>query len=792
MMMLFLPVTLLSTPLGQYVGEHVDVKIIQSVAGILVMCVALFQLWRNQELIATFLSKKGRFFVAKQPLEKQGIVGQQVEMPHVISFHDLPAQVEDDPSRAALDALAQAPWDATVQESGKSAEQKQPRESRRSIGHIKKRLSQQFAGQAKNAISSMSQTFKTRSEPPKEPVFFMIGSQRSGSNWLRTMLGQREDLAGPHPPHILREFSPILGKFGNLEDGGLKILVDHVLTFVERNQVQWQDKHGKPVRFNRDDALFAIGPKCAKLDRDANGNVDPIYYLIALLDFVMDCYAAANDKRTWICKSMGNSKYHKELLHFYTEKRLRYLYLVRDPRDVAMSFMKTPVGDCHYYSILEKWCRLQKQVIPIKQETPHLVMEVRYESLITSKENKNRVIADIFEFIGKRRFGQLLRKGSVLALEPVDELIAKSGKGKEAATAKGLSVQFQNLAKGEEFAKGQMKKWLNGKEPLSRQELQLIESVAHETMDALGYDTHVVNIDSPPTVFTDIEIADFERLNKEGIIQMNTDLMKENPEDLERRLVQSEVLGLPPTLIPKKEADLDNESEITLSSIHPFDSTRDLMPVAAARHYSWPQVQDEHTLPGYLSEAELQSRIQIQKEQSFSLGEGLEVRCAAVTQRGYYPNEAKLNQDVFVTTEIVKGEKVFYGVFDGHGTTGTECSTFARDNVVRLLRTAIVNEKNEAHSALTSAHKMTNTLLAESTIDDALSGTTAVGLYMDGLNCYVSNIGDSKAIVGTIVSDDSLSKTWFTSSSLSTSQVQCSLSIRCSCSFIRIPWLNED
>ena len=37
------------------------------------------------------------------------------------------------------------------------------------------------------------------------PVFFMIGAQRSGSNWLRTMLNEREDLAGPHPPHILRE-----------------------------------------------------------------------------------------------------------------------------------------------------------------------------------------------------------------------------------------------------------------------------------------------------------------------------------------------------------------------------------------------------------------------------------------------------------------------------------------------------------------------------------------------------------------------------------------------------------
>lgn len=65
------------------------------------------------------------------------------------------------------------------------------------------------------------------------PVFFMIGSQRSGSNWLRTTLDEREDLAGPHPPHIVRDFMPILHKFGDLDNGErLRVLMDHVCTFV--------------------------------------------------------------------------------------------------------------------------------------------------------------------------------------------------------------------------------------------------------------------------------------------------------------------------------------------------------------------------------------------------------------------------------------------------------------------------------------------------------------------------------------------------------------------------------
>ena len=87
---------------------------------------------------------------------------------------------------------------------------------------------------------------KAKSSVPTTLVFFMIGSQRSGSNWLRTMMDEREDLASPHPPHIMRDFSPILERYGDLqEECNLKTLVDHVCAFVENNQVSWTDKHSQ-------------------------------------------------------------------------------------------------------------------------------------------------------------------------------------------------------------------------------------------------------------------------------------------------------------------------------------------------------------------------------------------------------------------------------------------------------------------------------------------------------------------------------------------------------------------
>ncbi len=68
-----------------------------------------------------------------------------------------------------------------------------------------------------------------------------IGTQRSGSNLLRTMLNQLPEIAAPHPPHILRTFEPLLPIYGDLDqNGNFESLVNDVCSWVERNPVTWQ------------------------------------------------------------------------------------------------------------------------------------------------------------------------------------------------------------------------------------------------------------------------------------------------------------------------------------------------------------------------------------------------------------------------------------------------------------------------------------------------------------------------------------------------------------------------
>ncbi|KAL0457305.1 UNVERIFIED_CONTAM: putative protein phosphatase 2C 35 [Sesamum latifolium] len=120
-----------------------------------------------------------------------------------------------------------------------------------------------------------------------------------------------------------------------------------------------------------------------------------------------------------------------------------------------------------------------------------------------------------------------------------------------------------------------------------------------------------------------------------------------------------------------------------------------------------------------------------------------------LSQRGYYPETPdKENQDSYcVRTNIQGNPNVhFFGVFDGHGLSGTHCSTFVKDRLVEILSTdaALLDDPVKAYS---NAFLATNNELHNSGIDDSMSGTTAITALVIGDKLYVANVGDSRAVL---------------------------------------------
>ncbi|GBG82255.1 hypothetical protein CBR_g34538 [Chara braunii] len=131
------------------------------------------------------------------------------------------------------------------------------------------------------------------------------------------------------------------------------------------------------------------------------------------------------------------------------------------------------------------------------------------------------------------------------------------------------------------------------------------------------------------------------------------------------------------------------------------------------------------------------------------LGSNYYLRYSFLSQRGYYPDSLdKENQDSFCVHVDFAGSQDdhFFGVFDGHGEYGAQCSQFARDKVPenlgkhRLLKTDVVQ-------AYTSAFLTANQQMHKGQIDDSMSGTTGITCLVRGRMLYCANVGDSRAVL---------------------------------------------
>lgn len=126
-----------------------------------------------------------------------------------------------------------------------------------------------------------------------------------------------------------------------------------------------------------------------------------------------------------------------------------------------------------------------------------------------------------------------------------------------------------------------------------------------------------------------------------------------------------------------------------------------------------------------------------------------ELRYSFLSQRGYYPDALdKANQDSFCihTPFGTSQDDHFFGVFDGHGEFGAQCSQFVKRKLCEnLLRNNKFHE--DAVDACHSSYLTTNSQLHADVLDDSMSGTTAVTVLVRGRTIYVANSGDSRAVL---------------------------------------------
>lgn len=292
-----------------------------------------------------------------------------------------------------------------------------------------------------------------------DPIF-ILGTERSGSNLLRLILNSHSRIAVPHPPHVVRYFAPLEPLYGDLtNDVAFRRLVDDILRLLDTHIYRWDI----PI----DAALVAR----TATPRSAFG----VY--VAL----QDQYRAHAGKARWGCKSTFMVDHIPEIRARFPGARL--LFLVRDPRDVAVSSRKSVFSTFHPYYTAQLWRDQQAVGLRWLDALPaDAIRLVRYERLAAEPEASVR---EICAFLGEDFEPGMLRFFDT----------------DEARTSASLSESWANT--GRPVSQASVEQWRTGLTPRER---LIVEHVASAEMARLGYAT----VATPPEL-ADVRIGAAER-----------------------------------------------------------------------------------------------------------------------------------------------------------------------------------------------------------------------------------------------------------------------------------------
>lgn len=322
------------------------------------------------------------------------------------------------------------------------------------------------------------------------PVY-LLSTERSGSNLVRSILHTHSEIAAPHP------FEPAYPWRNTAAPGDLS-----------------QRARGNLVRDILINKFYSYQPLVETLDVDRVHErleaLDPDSFL-DVQQALYEADAATVDASTWVSKDPTEWDYIDRAFDQYED--LKIVYLVRDPRDVVLSFKTSNVGPYHPFYAARRWQAEQDQGLELLEDRPDVVHRVRYEDLLRDPE---AIARELCEFLG-------------LEYEP--EMLYYYDT-EDAKAASESAKAFENLAvpiKSDNYDKY--------KEKLPREEIRLTEALTRNELVTHGYELQHSN-DELDAVALDPEAYEAEerRLRRSASV---VDWLEDTGEQLTRYVTRS-------------------------------------------------------------------------------------------------------------------------------------------------------------------------------------------------------------------------------------------------------------
>ncbi len=293
---------------------------------------------------------------------------------------------------------------------------------------------------------------------------FLLCSERSGSNLITKMLNAHSQICGPSTKHLMNPVYRNLFRYTPLnDDKNWEQLIKDLLNLYNVEFSVWKSE------FSLDELKKEI----------------PKGDYVTLINYFFDKETSINGKKMAFIKENHIYEFFPYLYKYYPESK--FIYQVRDPRDVALSWKKNPTHKGGVVNAAIQWKKDQQQLLKLCHflETENRVIKLKYEDLIT---DSTKELKRIFEFLN-------------LEYESKVEEFYKDSLTKENATTQHA---WNNLSKS--VITDNSNKF---KKELTDVEIQVIEKICFFEMKSLGY--QLINSSDELKQLTEVDIQNLEK-----------------------------------------------------------------------------------------------------------------------------------------------------------------------------------------------------------------------------------------------------------------------------------------
>lgn len=271
---------------------------------------------------------------------------------------------------------------------------------------------------------------------------YLLSSERSGSNLLRSILNTHSEISAPHPIETAYPWQNLADPSSLSADRRRRLIRDVLVN----------------KRYSYHPMTVPLDPERVADRVEADDN--PSFLSVQSAIYREIC--RIEDTSMWSTKYPGLWDCLWDAFEYYDD--LRIVYLVRDPRDVVLSFKTSNIDLYHPYFSAQRWQEEQAVGTRLLEEYQESVHLIRYEDLLQEPE---REVEAVCEFLGI----------------PFEEAMLYYYETEDAQTASESSELFENV--GVPIKSDNYDKYLDR---LPNEEVRLTEYFTQEELRSFGYE----------------------------------------------------------------------------------------------------------------------------------------------------------------------------------------------------------------------------------------------------------------------------------------------------------------